>query len=289
VISGITEVEEEIRLLRSNTDTRELSPAERRKAVLRLIDLYKARKEGGEIKSIYTELANDLQLSVRQIQKYASTGNLIPELEELLNSGTISLRDGERYSVLDEEGQATIAELYKKKGSVSQEELDEVKRLKEEKELIKRELSSKISDLVLEKEKLLSEIEEQKRNAANASVMLERPDADLEEIILKKAQAESNARALIKQKEQLQEKYDRLKEELRKPVVIDKKKLEEVKIAAKIEAALSRMESDFALVKSKHHTLASDPELLNRYHILRNRINAFEDTSWMDESVDEES
>ena len=278
VVSNLTEVDEEIRLLRANTDTRELTASERRNAVLRLIDLYKIKKDKGEIKSIYAELANDLQMTVRQVQKYAATGNLIPALEKLLKNGAISLSDGERFSVLDEEGQQTIANLYEKQGFVSKEELNEVKRLKEEKELLNKELGLKISDLVKEKEQLMFQIEEQEKQALNISRAMESPEMELEQFFLKKAEAERAVGELKKQKAQIQEKYDELKEKLKKPVVVDSKKMEELKVSLKVDAALSRMEEEFATIKAKSSIFSADQELLNRYQILCNRILSLRDS-----------
>lgn len=272
VLSNIDEVEEEIRLLRSNTDTRELSPNERRKAILRLIDLYKIKKDKGEIKSTYAALAEDLQMSVRQIQKYVATGNLIPALEELLDKGIIALNDAEKFSILDEEGQLMIAELLKRQGSVSKEELDEIKRLKEEKELLKKELSSKIENLVKEKEQLKTQIYEQQKRAEEMSRMMEIPDVDIEKIVMEKARAEEMVEKLTRQKEQLHEKYETLKEELKKPVEIDFKRLEEIKATVKVEAALSRIEDEFAILKSKSKVFFYEKDLFSKYKILCDRF-----------------
>lgn len=274
VVSDISEVEEEIRLIRSNTDTRPLTAAERRKAILRLIELYKVRKSKGEISSTYSQLSEDLQISVRQIQKYAATENLIPELEKLLEKGSITINESEQFSRLDEDGQKLVAELYDKQGSVEKQDLDEIKKLQDEKALIKAELTKKIDSLVKERDQLHEKIQEQERTVNAMSESMEHPGGDIEAIILEKAAAENKAEALRRQKEQLQYKYNELKEEMKKPIKIDDKRLKEIKAEVTLESALTKMENEFDSIKSKQGILKSDEDLRHRYEILCNRMTS---------------
>lgn len=272
VIDNITSVEEEIRLIRSNTDVRTLSPVDKRKAILRLIELYKIRKENGEINSIYTRLAEDLQMTVRQVQKYAATENLIPQMNTLLESGKITLNEAEKYSVLDEDAQMLVYDLYLKQGVASKEEFDEIKRLQEEKKQLKDVLTDKISRLAEERDGLIRQINEKKAESEKLSESMEHPNIDIETIVRGKIEADKNVDALMRQKEQLQSKYNELKEELKKPVKIDELKLKTIKAEIEVESAMQKLEDYFEVIRKKSSIILGNEDLKIKYEILANRM-----------------
>ena len=274
VHTGLDEVEEEIRLIRSNTDSRELTPAEKRNAILRLLELYKVRKKEGEISSAYSELANDLKMTERQIRKYTSTGRLIPELDDLFQKGEITLKMSEKFAALDEEGQQIIAQIYEEHGSVDESSVSEVKKLKEEKEVLIQQFQAKLQEIKDERDNLAEQIQAQQPAAGDLSQKLEEPGANIEQIVLKKAEAEKKVERLTAQKQQLQDKYDSIKDELAKPRDIDTKRLAEIKNSLKADSSLGKMEQEFDELKKRVSIIKNDPELYQRYQILCDRMNS---------------
>lgn len=266
-------IKEEISLIRSNTDVRELKGEERRQAILRLLELYNIRKENGEISSANAELAKDLDISIRQIQKYAATTHLIPELEELLSQNKITLKDAGSYANLDEDSQKQIYGLYIHQGGPSDDELAEIKALKEEKENIKATFVEKIQMLTKERDELKQQIEDAKNIVDEKMDALESaPLTDIEQIIRDKTKAEEKIRTLSSKYKNLQEKHDELKRAMDRPVVIEPEKARQIRAQIKINAVLGSMDTEVDELDENTAELAESEELFNKMEIIMKRI-----------------
>lgn len=272
VISGIDKVEEEIRLIRANTDIRELSQEERRQAVLRLLQLYKIRKQNGDISAVQRQLAEDLNLSLRQVQRYAATEKLGPELDKLVKDGVIRLEDAARYAVLELDLQAVIAELYKSRGKVTAEEVEELKRVKQEKEEIKKQLETELDHSRKKTEELESKLDSKEDEIRALQASMDNPESDLERIVTEKKLAESQAELLRKQKAAAEEKCKELKKQLSRPMDVDADKLKKIKATVRLESALNLFEQNFEIVKRDYQVASEDPDLRNRLVVLTDRF-----------------
>lgn len=275
VIRQEDEVMEEIMLLRSNNDVRSVDGATRRNVCLKLLELYKIRKDRGDIKgSLYNQLADDLQISARQIAKYAATGKLIPELEKMVESGKLKIDDAEKYCVLDEEGQKAIANLYQSNGEVSKAELTEIKRLKTEKDKIVEQTSQEIETLTKEKEELRLKIEEFEKKTEEIQKNMDTPSAtnNVEELIREKLDTETKLKNLQRQRDDLRDRVDELTKQLKKPIEIDATRLKQIKIEVQLEESLTKMENSFDTIRKESRTIYENSELFNRLSILSDRI-----------------
>ncbi|MBA4688604.1 MAG: ParB N-terminal domain-containing protein [Candidatus Galacturonibacter soehngenii] len=152
--SRLEAVESEIRTYSANLVIREdETPAEKLAQINHLNSLIEERKQlTGEQGSNTKELAKELNISDRQVQKYQSINNLIPELKALFDAGNIQVNEGSTYSKLSEEEQLQIFELYKNNYNK-----DEIKKLVNE--------ITETKKLVAEKEKLLTKALEEKNKA----------------------------------------------------------------------------------------------------------------------------
>ena len=149
VIKGLNEIDEEIHLIKGNSDTRIISEEEKRKQIERLNELYniKNKHQGTKINA-KKEIAKELQVSERTIERYNNINNkLIPELQEFFDNKLITLTEGDKFAKLDEQVQFAILEVLKQQSKISKEELEIIKnennKLIEEKYLKEKNLNLK--------------------------------------------------------------------------------------------------------------------------------------------------
>lgn len=147
-------IDSEIRLIRSNEDTREPNPAIQAKNVARLGQLYRAKNKGkkwDERINVNEKIAEDLGITRRQVVNYNSLSSLIPELQEEFNKCNIPLKKGVEYAKLSEAEQRTILLLIKNGQQVS---VEEVKTLAKEKQELAAKIDSKEAELASLRKKL---------------------------------------------------------------------------------------------------------------------------------------
>ena len=124
VVKNVSEVDEEIMLLKGNSDTRELSDDERRIQVQKLRELYeqKASIEGVKIKKkeINEKIASDMNLSSKQVERYNNINEgLIPQLKEYFDNKKITFGEAVKFARLDEQMQLAILDLLQEKDKIS--------------------------------------------------------------------------------------------------------------------------------------------------------------------------
>ncbi len=141
------ELDEEARLIIANRDTVEPTPEEDRKNIQRLYEIYEEKKARGDKlpAGLVTTIANDLQMTPRQIQKFVAINQkLIPKLQEVFDEHGISINDASKIAQLDDMYQKDILELFQQKKSVSSAEIayykEEDRKLREENSEQKSEL-----------------------------------------------------------------------------------------------------------------------------------------------------
>lgn len=141
------ELDEEARLIIANRDAVDPTPDEDRKNIQRLSEIYNEKKARGDDlpAGLVTTIANELQMTPRQIQKFVAINQkLIPELQTVFDEQGISINDASKIAQLDEIYQRDILELFQKKKSVSSGEIayfkEEDRKLREENSEQKNEL-----------------------------------------------------------------------------------------------------------------------------------------------------
>lgn len=175
---NLPELEEKIRLLKSNSDTRELTAKEKRiqnEEMTRLIKEY-SESTGKKI-NVKKEIAKQTGQDVKTVERYTNINNrLIPPLQEYFDNNKISFTEAYNFAVLDEQMQLAILEILNTNDKISKEQLatirSENKKLVElaearekELEMTKKELSQKeeeIENLENEKSSLEQEVENNK-------------------------------------------------------------------------------------------------------------------------------
>lgn len=267
---SLDEIEEQLRLIKSNSDTRELTPQEKREQMKQLIELYKKKQEiTGEKINIKKEVAAASGTYPKTVERYDNINNrLIDELKEYFDSSKITFTDAYNFATLTEEAQLAILELLKSKDKVTKEELKTIKeankQLSDENEKNKKALEEKetlIHNLELEKKQLSKEqanFEAEKKKIADEKAALEEKIrteiTKLSQEQLLKIQkdlvaANEKTEKLSKKEKQLSEKLSKKDLEIEKY----KKKLEEEKaLQAKSETATpSNEQFKKAIAKSK--------------------------------------
>ena len=267
---SLNEIEEQLRLIKSNSDTRELTPQEKREQMKQLIELYKKKQEiTGEKINIKKEVAAASGTYPKTVERYDNINNrLIDELKEYFDSSKITFTDAYNFATLTEDAQLAILDLLKSKDKVTKEELktikeankqlsDENKKTKkalEEKEnlihnleLEKKQLSKEQADFEAEKEKIAEE-----KAALEEKIRTEITKLSQEQLLkIQKDLVAANEKTekLAKKEKQLSDKLSKKDLEIEKY----KKKLEEEKaLQAKAETATpSNEQFKKAIAKSK--------------------------------------
>ena len=269
---SLNEIEEQLRLIKSNSDTRELTPQEKREQMKQLIELYKKKQLlTGEKINIKKEVAAASGTYPKTVERYDNINNrLIDELKEYFDSSKITFTDAYNFATLTEEAQLAILDLLKSKDKVTKEELKTIKeankQLSDENEKNKKALEEKetlIHNLELEKKQLSKEqanFEAEKEKIAEEKAALEEKIrteiTKLSQEQLLKIQkdlvaANEKTEKLAKKEKQLSDKLSKKDLEIEKY----KKKLEKEKVLqakAKAETATpSNEQFKKAIAKSK--------------------------------------
>ena len=159
---NLTELEEKIRLLKSNSDTRELTPKEKRLQTEALKELLINHVEAtGEKIAIQKEIAKQTGQDPKTVMRYNNINEkLIPELQEYFDNEKISFTEAYKFATLDEQAQLTILNLLKEKDKVTKEELAVIKETNKKLVEEANEKDKKIDELRSLKDKLSIEINE---------------------------------------------------------------------------------------------------------------------------------
>ena len=178
---NLSELEEKIRLLKSNSDTRELTNEEKRKQNEEITKLVKEYAEAtGKKINVKKEVAKQTGQDIKTVERYDNINNrLIPQLQEYFDNRKISFSDAYKFAVLDEQMQLAVLELLKSKDKITKEELTAIRtenkklvELAEEKEkeleITRKELSQKEQEV--ENNKVEQEVIEEERKKLEAKI-----------------------------------------------------------------------------------------------------------------------
>ena len=127
----VSVIDSEIRLYITNEEIRAKNPARTAQAVARLKKLYDAKNtalnQSGKNKiNVNKEIATNLNISPRQVAKYNSTDNLIPELRSLFIDNNITLSSAAAYAQLTPEDQQQIYEIFKSHEDMNAKQVSEL-------------------------------------------------------------------------------------------------------------------------------------------------------------------
>lgn len=235
----LSDIEERLRLIKSNSDTRELTQEDKRKQVEELQSLYsqKATLTGEKISKteIKEAIAQTVGLSPKQVERYSTINeNLIPELQEYFDTQKISFGQAVEFARLEPDMQNTILALLKEKDKVTSEEFNIIKA--ENKKLVDEGKSK--DDLIKEqtkeieaKQKIIKTILDEKKSLEDD---LSKNKLELEVAVEEKSSLEERIREEVATltEEEINNLKDRLKETEEK-VTSFKAKEEELEIKLK--------------------------------------------------------
>ena len=229
MIKGLNEIDEEIHLIKGNSDTRIISEEEKRKQIERLNELYniKNKHQGTKINA-KKEIAKELQVSERTIERYNNINNkLIPELQEFFDNKLITLTEGDKFAKLDEQVQFAILEVLKQQSKISKEELEIIKnennKLIEEKYLKEKQIKEK-EDLINTYQKINNELEEKERH-----IKIKLEEKEKEKLLIREQLAKEFENNRNEEIDKLNEKLKIINEEKEKLLKSEKENAERLK------------------------------------------------------------
>ena len=162
-------IDSEIRVIISNEEARETSPAIKAQNIARLKELYDRKnlgKKKDEKINVNEQIAKEMNISTTMVKKYNSINKLIPELKEEFEQNNITLSESSNYAKLDEEEQKAILDMLKAGKKVSEKE---IKILLSEKKQLANSLEAtkeKIAELEKQKEELRKAVVEADKRAS---------------------------------------------------------------------------------------------------------------------------
>jgi len=233
-------IESQIRLNKANIDVVALDAAMIRKKIDETAALYTRRnalvKNPAQRVNVNKVIAEEMNISERQVMKYKAISKLIPELQELFDKKGITVNEGASYANLDEADQRQLLELL-----TEEEDKSEVKSLYEKLNRQQKEIESNQREIL--------KLEEQKHAADKALADAERTAEQLElkireEVEKDYLESEAAHEQFVKElQETLNDTYKKVKEYQKKADDIEKDKNEkvadlELKLAAKDKQAL---------------------------------------------------
>ena len=212
-------IESKIRLRIANEEVRREDPARTQNAVKELHTLYtqlNALSSGRDRINVNEKVAQEFGVSARQIKTYMSIDKLIPELRQLFEQNSITLKDGANYAKLSETEQREIVALIQNGGDKQELKLLTDQLVAAQKQIKQRE--AEISTLEKEQNEVLAvklqqeeKIRQLKEEIENNAKSTTGHQAELEETRERLANAEGELRKY----EQLVKKIEKEKEEER--------------------------------------------------------------------------
>ena len=125
----VSVLDSEIRLYITNEEVRAKNPARTAQAVARLKQLYDAKNaklNRSDKINVNNEIAENLNISSRQVAKYNATDNLIPELRSLFINNSITLTSAAGYAQLTPDDQMQIYKIFKNHDDLNTRQLNEL-------------------------------------------------------------------------------------------------------------------------------------------------------------------
>lgn len=273
VIKGLNEIDEEIHLIKGNSDTRVISEEEKRKQIERLTELYniKNKHQGTKINA-KKEIAKELQVSERTIERYNNINNkLIPELQEFFDNKLITLTEGDKFAKLDEQVQLAILEVLKQQNKISKEEIEIIKsennKLLEEKALKERQIKEK-EELINNYQKINIELEEKEKYIKEKLEEKEKEKLLIREQLSK--EFENNKSSEI---EKLNERLKSINEEKEKLIQSEKENAEKLKNNnIQLESKIKELENKLRVETSQQREFIKKEVLNEKAKNLRKTV-----------------
>lgn len=122
-------LDSEIRLYITNEEVRTKNPVRTAQAVARLKQLYDAKNaklNRSDKINVNNEIAENLNISSRQVAKYNATDNLIPELRSLFINNSITLTSAAGYAQLTPDDQMQIYKIFKNHDDLNTRQINEL-------------------------------------------------------------------------------------------------------------------------------------------------------------------
>lgn len=259
-------IDSKIRVNRANIDVLTLDPVLIRQKIAENAELYNRRnalvKREDRI-NVNKTIAEELNISERQVQKYKAISTLIPELQEIFDKKGITINEGASFANLDEADQRRLLALL-----VGGEDKSEVKALYERLNNQQKEIDAgqkEIKRLEQEMQENLKAVE----GAKSAATQLE--EKIREEVEKEYLESEAAHEQFVKElQEQLMEATKNIKQYQKKNADIEAEKEKkvadlEIKLAAKDKQVLIAPTKIARTALKMDSILESVQSLMNQY------------------------
>ena len=272
--SNISEVDEEIMLIKANAEIREETPELKRWEVLRLNELYEIKRNNGEeVPNIAKAISETLGMGERMTKNYLATKNLIPELSEILDNKGIAITEATIIAGLSEEAQRQILSLISQTGSIDRTEIEALKTAEKEKKALEKELlatQKKLEEKSVRIHLLESQISASEKSEDTSLSNEKNIEEEVEELRKEKDFAEKERQKLEERVRKLQEHQ---KERENRNITVSEDELKRLSAIAKIEQILTSLENEVSSLKTNKTILLEDISLRERTKLVAERLS----------------
>lgn len=273
--ADISEIDEEIMLIKANSEKREETPELKRWEVIRLNELYEAkRQKGEEIPNIARAISKTMGMSERMTKNYLATQNLIPELEEILNQRGITVTDGAAIASLPDEAQHQLYELLKQTGTIDKSDITALKAAEDEKKRIAKELEKAQKELK-EKNVRIQVLETQIDKTEKSKKDMPQSEKNIAEDEVEELRREKEY--ALKEKEKAEEKLRKLQESQKeresRNIDVSEKELKRLSALAKLDQTITSLENEISVLKTNKAMLIEDEALRERARLILERLH----------------
>lgn len=189
IVKTVDDVTAEIMLIDTNTKTRQLSPMEIAKSVRRIKELIGISQGARNTSATVAEVAQNIGMSERSMRLYDKLNDLIPELQQIIDEGSLSVSAAEKLAGLPQEIQKKLYDALG--GDICSLTRDDVRKIKEESDrgyLVLTVLQDKLQDTEEELKKF-KDVYEKKENIESEIKRLKEKKKELEYDLLDRENA----------------------------------------------------------------------------------------------------
>lgn len=284
-IKGGDEVDEKIRIFSANLDARDYEPGEKSKLIRELLKLYEIKEKRGEIPSAIQAIMEAYNIRERMAKRYAAANRTIPELQKILDDGSISLKEAEKFSAFSEETQKQIAELILNNGKVESVDIEVLKKMEEENKKLEKEALKTAKELE-EKTKAVTVLEKQLKEMEKEAKELAKKEKDApskkdtseqEELLEKMEWYKQQYEKESKERKRAQSNLERLQQEAKEKKArnlqqVSQEELKKAADYAKAEGIQDNMFRQLKELEKIQDTIKQDETLQVQFKVIYDRL-----------------
>ncbi len=269
------DVDEEIKVKEANLETRDYTPEQKVTLIRSLLKLYQIKQERGDNVNAVKMIMERYKLTERMVRKYVAANKMIPQLQDILDKGMINISESEKFAAFSDEAQMQIYEMIMNNGKIDKTEIDALKKMEQEKNILEKEVSRTAKELE-DQTKVIEMLKQQLAEKVKEEV----PPEDVETKEDKEQEIERLNKIidrLTTENKKKQTTLERIqmeaKEKAERNINLSKEELKKAADYAKAENIHASMFNQVKELEKLQNVIKNDSELKAQYKVITTRID----------------